>query len=94
MTQIPWTSADAAVVREFFETDTGKRYLEILRLLRPSFSGLLPEQHNLIFRNGSIHGYEICLDALLLPTRAEFLKEPDTHENYPSLDDEDKWKKD
>jgi hypothetical protein len=90
-----WDSDDAAVLRRFLESDTGRRAKAWLKYWRPE---LLDGSHQIktLVRSGQVKGYDDAVENLLslivdnpVPDDGA-IQTPE----YPSLDDDSKWTED
>lgn len=87
-----WTSEDAAALRDFFATVTGRRLIENVVFLRPGFAPADSHPHRSFARSRDIAGYEMAVQQLLaLTAPVEPEKADPTPQEYPDLDDDSKW---
>lgn len=91
ITQEPeWESSHLQELRSFLASATGRRLLEKLMWLTPSYSVSRNEPTQRIIESGIREGYEHCLEALVFlstpPTRT-----PEADSAYPELDSDKGW---
>jgi hypothetical protein len=55
-----WTSADAERARQFLDSETGKRFIQLLSYHRPDYGSFSTIEDRAV-KSGIIEGYEKCL---------------------------------
>lgn len=85
-----WESDDTENLRKFFDSRTGQRLLARLDWERPD---LVPsgDATARLISAGQIEGYEMCESFLFALSQPPVVPHEPT-EQYPDLDDDDKWK--
>jgi len=89
--QLPeWSSDDAALLKSFFESSTGKKTLEILSYSAPSLMDGSDVNATLV-RSGRVGGYGEAITNLLALRNSRPPETTGAPETYPSLDDDSQW---
>lgn len=84
-----WLGDQAHALQTFLETEHGKRFLERLEWMRPSFS-TSSDPTNLISNAREIHGYENAILTILSLVSPD-TKLTQTNSNYPPLEKPEAW---
>lgn len=83
---LPWDSEDCAVLRTFFNTRTGQRFIP---KLAESVPALLAkgDTNEICIRSGEVRGWQESLKAIIALT-VPAPDAPKSQDNYPSLEDD------
>lgn len=83
-----WDSLDAAALRTFLASPSGRRFIFRLRNDRPSITPLTPGACPLT-QAGIASGYEMCVNSIFTYLTEEAPNSPAAM--YPELDDDSQW---
>lgn len=93
--ELLWSSDDAAALRAFLASPSGKRLVEALVFYRPSFEASSASMESSFARARDIAGYERCVENLVGLTNPITKSEPTASElqerNYPPPEDDRYW---
>ncbi len=87
---LDWSSEDAKRLRDFLESETGKKVLAHTGDACPALMDGGDVNKTLV-RNGEVKGFQLALSTLTNLT-TEKPADLETPSNYPSLDDDRAWK--
>lgn len=87
-----WSGEDASLLRQFLESDTGKRALYHLSEAQPE---LLDGKDNgmTLVASGRVGGYSLALKTLLSLIVEPPKSVPEVPDEWPDLNDEEAWSK-
>lgn len=86
-----WTSDDALTLKAFLESSTGHKLAQTLAFIAPT---LLDGEHKnkTLVASGVVKGYTEAIENLFSLQNSRPKETEPQSENYPSLDDDTKWK--
>ena len=87
--QIEWTSVEAKALRDFLESDVGKKLLTLCALQAPSLLDGADVNKTLV-ASGERKGFDSLLEFLVNLT-IESPSESPVSKEYPDLDDDTQW---
>lgn len=87
-----WSGEDASLLRNFLESETGKRALYHLSEAQPELLDGKDTGMTLV-ASGRVGGYSLALKTLLSLMVAPPPSVPEVHDEWPDLDDDASWSK-
>ena len=89
-TQLPWSSEDIDLWRQFLNSQTGQRLLpKMLENVPSLLTG--GDVNAILIRSGEVRGFQESAQALLAMTQYPPPPTPPSSDNYPPLDRDEHW---